>query len=214
MTKDPSPFGYIIYEKQTPIGIEDAKDLSSKYFCVHSNSKIEECQSKPVNALIEPDGYSGLCQGKWITSPLTETIPPFTVTQTGYYCIKFVNPSSDVCTLRIEFENPYGLLRAELYPLLQLSVVLTVLYAAALIIWLIASHQYRRVILPVQHAIAFVLGLCLLEMASNYWYYSYTNTHGQPSFPLLLLVTFIGAFRTTAAMFLVLIVSLGYGTVR
>lgn len=214
MVRDPSPFGYIIYEKQTPIGADDnSKDLASKYFCV-SNNKTEQCRNKPLNALIEPQGYTGLSQGKWITDPLTETIPPFIVPQTGYYCIKLVNPSADLYHLRIEFENPFGLLRAELYPLLQLSVVLAISYALVLILWFIASYKYRQVILPVQHAIAFVLGLNLLEMASNHLYYSYTNTNGLPSFPLLLAVTSVGAFRTTASMFLVLIVSLGYGTVR
>lgn len=214
MTRDPSPFGYIIYEKQTPIGIDNnGKDLASKYFCTN-NTKIDQCRGKPVNALIEPQGYTGLSQGKWITDPLTETIPPFIVTQTGYYCVKLVNPSTDLYHLRVEFENPFGFLRAELYPLLQLSVVLAILYALVVVVWFIASYEYRQVILPVQHAIAFVLGLNLCEMVSNHWYYSYTNTNGLTSFALLLTVTCVGAFRTTASMFLVLIVSLGYGTVR
>ena len=211
-----APFGYILYERGdwNKIGVTNDQETAS-YFCTAGTSSLlPECQGKPENSLITKKETAVPVQSRWFPDASANSIPPFVVSRTGYYCAKLVNPTRKGFNLHIEFVNPFGLLRPELYPLLLLCGALAAAYFLVLAVWAVNSYRFRRVILPVQHYIALVLGLNAAEMAANYSFYSYSNAYRYPSRLFLLLVIFLSALRTTASLFLVLIVGLGYGTVR
>lgn len=210
-----APFGYIFYERgdRSKIGVANGQE-EAVYFCTADNGLLRpECQGRPENSLIVKGEAAVPVQARWFPDASTNSIPPFVVPRTGYYCAKLVNPTRRGFNLRIEFVNPFGLLRPELYPLLVLCGALATAYVLVLAVWAVNSYRFRRVILPVQHYIALVLGLNAAEMAASYSFYSYANAHRYPSRLFLLLVILLSALRTTASLFLVLIVSLGYGTV-
>ena len=51
-------------------------------------------------------------------------------------------------------------------------------------------------------------------MSINYWYYSYKNSTGDYSKPLLVLSVLLSSARNSLSFFIMLIVSMGYGVVK
>ena len=197
-----SPYGYVIYEKHSR---ELLGNASGDYFC-NQEGVCEQVD----NSLIAKEG--AIAAGAWISDANKAHTFEFVVPETGFYCLRLFNPDASPLTLKVYFVNPFGELRPELFPLLQLSGALTLLYGLCLMFWILASLHYRNT-LPVQHTVALVLATNAAEMIVSYCYYAHTNVTGITSHALFLMVALVTAMRTTLSMFLVLVVSLGFGTV-
>jgi len=87
------------------------------------------------------------------------------------------------------------------------------LYLIVFVVWLVLSFVHREVIMQHQHYVSMVLGLFFVEMFSTYAFYRDYNITGIPSKVLLIVVAVLAAVRGTASLFLLLIVSMGYGVV-
>lgn len=64
-----------------------------------------------------------------------------------------------------------------------------------------------------QHYMTAALGLFVFESFVTYLFYRNFNNHGEVSKGLLVLVAVVGAMRASISLFLLLIVSMGYGVV-
>ena len=57
----------------------------------------------------------------------------------------------------MNFENPYGRLPPEFYPLYKVTAALGIAYAVGLLIWLWLSWQHRKHLVTLQKYIGIVL---------------------------------------------------------
>lgn len=133
------------------------------------------------------------------------------VNSTGVYCMRLI--ATGLSSLSTQFLNPYGDLPAEFYPLLKLSGILLLGYGLLLLLWCWLSIRNYRHLMPLQNHVGVVLLLSALEMAISYVFYNSVNFTGRTSYLLVLLVALASAARGTAALFFLLLASLGYGVV-
>lgn len=79
---------------------------------------------------------------------------------------------------------------------------------------MIKSAMYWRDLLPIQHVLSGVLFVVMFEMAIHYAYYNDYNANGVGLTGLYLFVILLNATRNSFSMFMLLIVSLGYGVIK
>jgi len=94
-----------------------------------------------------------------------------------------------------------------------MSLLLTILYLTGLAVWSFLLIRYSQVVVSFQKYVAGVLALSSLEMLTFYLFYSWYNATGRSSTFLLTAAALVGASRMTASLFILLVVSMGYGTV-
>lgn len=116
-------------------------------------------------------------------------------------------------TFSVQFQNSSGWLPAEYFPLLKLTGTLAILYAVALLYWLVLCYRHCRYLMSLQRHIGWVLALGTTEMLSSYAYYQYYNELGRSSWAWIWAVALSSAIRGTVALFFLLLASLGYGIV-
>lgn len=134
-------------------------------------------------------------------------------------------------TGRISFINFFeGDLPATEYPKLQFYFTLTSLYMLLGGYWLYLCISHRDQLLTVQHFISGTIILLIIGNAAQWLYFRYLNTHsmdfwsiasldknGAVTFgarALLVTTSILDAARNSVSLFLLLIVSMGYGVVR
>ncbi|KAJ3319069.1 hypothetical protein HDU93_003806, partial [Gonapodya sp. JEL0774] len=144
----------------------------------------------------------------------------YAVNVTGYYCVAAISTTDDFDETGEEFlalawfKNPYGELPGAEYHKLPFYGIMSILYLGVGMIWMILCFVHWREILPIQSYLSVVIFFIMLENAFTYGHYDYFNTHGAPSNFLLVLVVVLSAGRNTASLFILLIVSLGFGVVK
>lgn len=47
------------------------------------------------------------------------TLATYNVKSTGYYCMRLANPNAGSLSVKLQFENPYGQLPPEFYPIFK-----------------------------------------------------------------------------------------------
>lgn len=130
------------------------------------------------------------------------------------------------------FENTFnGALPAAEYPKVLFYFWLTVAYALLAGAWGYLCFVHRDELLPIQHMISAVMVFLVINTAIQWGYLRYQNTHAidywhmRAVLPghagetaalraLLAVTALMDAAKTTISLFLLLVVSLGYGVVR
>eukprot|EP01116_Phalansterium_solitarium_P023148 TRINITY_DN7966_c0_g1_i3.p1 TRINITY_DN7966_c0_g1~~TRINITY_DN7966_c0_g1_i3.p1 ORF type:complete len:553 (+),score=128.31 TRINITY_DN7966_c0_g1_i3:164-1822(+) len=112
------------------------------------------------------------------------------------------------------FMNPYGYLNGELYGFLPFFGAMALVYLLFGIIWFIMSARHFRELLKLQNAIAGVIALGMVEMAT--WYFDNLgyNQHGRNYIGAMIVGVIVSTFKRTVSRILVLSVSIGFGVVR
>ncbi len=189
-----------------------SKDEVKHFFCNQEVIDTPGCTKDTLGKLILPYKHWVEQKSNW-SEAATEMEGVFEVPYTGYFCIKLVNPSLSPIRIKAEFLNPHGQLPAEYRPLMMLSVWLAGLYLVSFGVWSLLLSRYKKEIVSFQKYVAGMLGLSFFENLVYYMFYSHYNSTGGSSSFLLGLAAIVGSTRMTCALFILLIVSMGYGTV-
>ncbi|KAG0361209.1 hypothetical protein BGZ54_009170 [Gamsiella multidivaricata] len=140
------------------------------------------------------------------------------VQKTGYYCVMTwpvqVNQEDAYYAGILEFNNKYGTLAGSDFPKLPFYGALSLTYMTIGICWMILCARHWREILTVQHFISGVIFFLMVEMAFNWGYWDDYNKTGTSSMALLVLVSILNSGRNSLSLFMLLIVSMGYGVVK
>ncbi len=152
----------------------------------------------------------------FILTKLTDLKKPlpmrFDVKHTGYYCVSTLSEDTDQYRAVVEWRNPYGELPAAEYFKLPFYGALSVVYVVIGALWTFQYAQHRSDILPVQNYITALIAFLSMEMIIEWGYYDYVNAHGYMNVGskfLMVIVSFLNAFRNSFSFFLILIVSMG-----
>ncbi|KAG0343270.1 hypothetical protein BG004_005419 [Podila humilis] len=136
----------------------------------------------------------------------------------GYYCVVawpvMVNQQQTSYGGLVKFNNLHGALAGSDYPKLPFYGVLSLTYMAIGIAWMVLCAKHWREILTVQHFISGVIFFLMIEMAFNWGFWENYNDTGEPSMALLVLVSILNSGRNSISLFMLLIVSMGYGVVK
>ena len=115
---------------------------------------------------------------------------------------------------RTVWMNPYGHLMGRLYGYLPFYAIMTGVFVIASLVWYVYYVCYYSSIAPIQHCIAAVLTLCLVESAVWLIDYYQWNDAGNRNVPLIVTAIMLTVSRLTLSRMLVVAVSLGWGVVR
>ncbi|KAG0223414.1 hypothetical protein BGW42_005910 [Actinomortierella wolfii] len=142
----------------------------------------------------------------------------YVVEKTGFYCVIAwpiqVNDEESEFTGLIHFRNKHGELRGTDYPKLVFYGILSLIYSAIGIAWMVLCAKHWREISAIQHFISGVIFFLMVEMAFNWGHWEHTNNTGVTSIGLLVVVSILNSARISISLFMLLIVSMGYGVVR
>ncbi|KAF9999282.1 hypothetical protein BGZ80_007297 [Entomortierella chlamydospora] len=142
----------------------------------------------------------------------------YQITKTGYYCAMAwpvqVDQGDAYYSGFLEFNNKYGTLAGSDFPKLPFYGTLSLTYMTIGIAWMILCAKHWREILTVQHFISGVIFFLMVEMAFNWGYWDDYNKRGVSSVALLVIVSILNSGRNSLSLFMLLIVSMGYGVVK
>ncbi|KAK4057820.1 hypothetical protein OIO90_001039 [Microbotryomycetes sp. JL221] len=186
----------------------DSDDPSAGQSIWTTSVRFDPVKSAPVN---EQDKALG-------TGPFR-----YDIRKTGYYCVGHVPVVLEGATRNtsyqgvVDFENVFqGHLPASEYPKVQFYFVLLLVYVGLAAAWMLLCWKHRRDLLPIQNYITATIVFLVIEMAFVWRYYAFLNNNGQPGLAgiWLVIVSALNAARNSLSLFLLLIVSMGYGVVR
>lgn len=146
----------------------------------------------------------------------------YIVPETGYYCIAAYNPPYDGVVnnfdMIVNFHNAFGNLPASEIPLLSLYGLLAVIYAVCLCVYLFPIFKHRSELLLLQKYLAAFFIFLTVESILTWSLYDVKNNN--KTYPLpggiqfyIVFVSILNAFKISFSLFLLLIISLGYGIV-
>ncbi|KAF9346722.1 hypothetical protein BGX26_001763 [Mortierella sp. AD094] len=142
----------------------------------------------------------------------------YQVAKTGYYCAMAwpvqIDQGDAYYSGYLEFNNKYGTLAGSDFPKLPFYGALSLVYMTIGVAWMILCAKHWREILTVQHFISGVIFFLMVEMAFNWGYWDDYNKKGVSSVALLVLVSILNSGRNSLSLFMLLIVSMGYGVVK
>jgi hypothetical protein len=113
----------------------------------------------------------------------------------------------------VTFRNSFGYLNAELYPLLNFYISMTIIYLILGSVWGYLLKRYNEYLITMHHFITLLLILGFIESVFMYFEYYIYNVKGQRSFSFIVANILMLAIRTTISLVLTLLFSLGYGIV-
>ncbi|KAG0248772.1 hypothetical protein BG011_009926 [Mortierella polycephala] len=142
----------------------------------------------------------------------------YPIHKTGYYCIFAwplqINQADAQFSGVLDFNNNYGRLAGADFPKLPFYGVLSLVYMTIGITWMVLCAKHWREILMVQHFITGVIFFLMIEMAFNWGYWDNYNKSGESPVALLVVVSILNSGRNSLSLFMLLIVSMGYGVVK
>ncbi|KAG0045444.1 hypothetical protein BGZ83_009343 [Gryganskiella cystojenkinii] len=142
----------------------------------------------------------------------------YSVPKTGYYCVITrpvqVGVVEAKYTGTVRFNNKFGELAGSDFPKLPFYGTLSLIYMAVGVAWMVLCARHWREILTVQHFISGVILFLMVEMAFNWGYWDDYNKTGTSSMALLVMVALLNSGRNSISLFMLLIVSMGYGVVK
>ncbi|KAL9245967.1 hypothetical protein vseg_019557 [Gypsophila vaccaria] len=140
------------------------------------------------------------------------------ISKTGMYNLFFISCDPKLKGLvmygRTIWKNPDGYLPGRMAPSMKFYGFMSVAYLLLGAIWAFQYVRHWNEVLQLQHCIAAVVALGLLEMFFWYIDYAHFNSSGVRPAVLTSWVVTLGAARSTLARLLILSVSMGYGVVR
>jgi hypothetical protein len=140
------------------------------------------------------------------------------VEDSGVYYVVLVSCTGQsefiTTTATVSWKNPFGHLSADKFPFLFVYGVLAGAYIVTAIIWFVLTARHWREILSLQHCIAGVIALGILE--STIWYFQYLvyNLEGETHMGAVIVGVLVSTLKRTVSRLLVLVVSLGFGVVK
>ncbi|KAF9425509.1 hypothetical protein BGZ94_007464 [Podila epigama] len=142
----------------------------------------------------------------------------YPIEKTGFYCVMawpvIVNEKPTAYFGAVKFNSFYGQLPGSDFAKLPFYGTLALTYTVIGIAWMIMCARHWREILMVQHFISGVILFLMIEMAFNWGYWDNYNNSGSKSIALLALVSILNSGRNSLSLFMLLIVSMGYGVVK
>ncbi|KAL3538571.1 hypothetical protein ACH5RR_001937 [Cinchona calisaya] len=140
------------------------------------------------------------------------------IRKTGMYNLFFISCDPKLKGMKVTgrtlWKNPNGYLPGRMSPLMKFNVFMSIAYAVLSAIWFFQYRRYWKDVLPLQHCIAVVIALGLLEMIFWYFDYAFFNNTGTRPVGITTLVVTIGGVRKTLLRLLILSVAMGFGVVR
>ncbi|KAG7872149.1 hypothetical protein KL938_005356 [Ogataea parapolymorpha] len=219
-----SPLSLIVFEYRDLdyIGVHDNHTGKTHYVCTPELVREAQCSSDQLDQFIVLSNTSG--SNLISTAQLTELGTngySYHVANTGYYCVAVHAPKhsgSDSFSVIVNFHNAYGNLPASEIPKLPLYGLLAVVYAVCLSVYLFQVFKHRSELLLLQKYLA---GFFVFLTVENILVWSlYDVENNNKKFPIpdgikfyISFVSMLNAFRISFSLFLLLIISLGYGVV-
>ena len=210
------------YKDIDQLGVTDA-DGRKRYICDETLVNEGLCTSEQLYQFIVEDNITTYANVK--TTVLTDLGTndfSYLVSETGYYCIAAYNPSySDGLNdfdMTVNFHNAFGNLPASEIPLLSLYGLLAVVYAVCLCIYLFPVFRHRSELLLLQKYLAGFFVFLTIEDILTWSLYDVQNNNKNYPLPggvqfYIVFISILNAFKISFSLFLLLIISLGYGVV-
>lgn len=111
----------------------------------------EKCKTESIGKLIvTDDADSTLFKSTWSSSDKKTLTLNMPITNTNYYCARFVNPKMADAKISTKFENPFGLLPAEFYYTMQSTTLLMIAYGVIAATWIYLCHKHAEELLTLQ----------------------------------------------------------------
>ncbi|KAG0311917.1 hypothetical protein BGZ99_009828, partial [Dissophora globulifera] len=204
------------------VGKNDPTDGSPIYICDTSALKAGVCTEAELGKAIIDTSVPSTVQSSSLNFTNEENAGiqffDYHVQKTGYYCVMAwpvqVNQEEAFFTGIIEFNNKYGHLAGSDFPKLPFYGTLSLIYMTIGVAWLLLCAKHWREILTVQHFISGVIFFLMVEMAFNWGYWDDYNKTSTSSTALLVMVSILNSGRNSLSLFMLLIVSMGYGVVK
>lgn len=210
------------YKDIDQLGVTD-EEGNRRYICDERLVNEGLCTSDELYQFIVEDNITTYANVK--TAVLTDLGTndfSYLVTETGYYCIAAFNPpytgGLNNFDLIVNFHNAFGNLPASEIPLLSLYGLLAVVYAVCLCIYLFPVFRHRSELLLLQKYLAGFFVFLTIEDILTWSLYDVQNNN--KTYPLpggvqfyIVFISILNAFKISFSLFLLLIISLGYGVV-
>eukprot|EP00158_Paraphelidium_tribonemae_P002676 Partr_v1_DN25574_c0_g1_i2_m20877 putative Transmembrane protein 87A len=151
------------------------------------------------------------------TGPTGDSIAlTYSPSRKGIYCFMFdtLEAVSSVQSIEFDVKQPFGYLNAVSYPFLPFYATLSFAYLIIGVVWIVVSAMHWRDILPVQNYIAGLFLVLMVDYAFHYGFYQYATQNERPSMVLGAFSSIMNSLRNAASIFVLLLVSMGYGVVR
>ena len=222
---DKASVSLVVFEYQDidGLGIYDENLGRKIYICTSGMVSDGLCEKSQLNQFIVDENYTSYSQIK--TVKLTELGTndfSYKVANTGYYCVAAYEPDftdkENTFKLLLNFHNAFGSLPASEIPLLPLYGLLAVIYAVCICVYLFQVFRHRSELLLLQKYLA---GFFIFLAAENIMTWSlYDLENNTKRYPLpgglqfyIVVISLLNAFKVSFSLFLLLIISLGYGIV-
>ncbi|KAF9213199.1 hypothetical protein BGZ59_005721 [Podila verticillata] len=204
------------------IGKRDNATGETLYICDTAALKAGVCSEAEKGQAIIDTSVASTVQSKVLDFGVEEEEGDqfffYPIKKTGFYCVKawplMVNQKEAIFEGHVRFNNHHGALAGSDYPKLPFYGALSLIYAVIGIAWMVLCAKHWREILTVQHFISGVIFFLMVEMAFNWGFWENYNESGEPSMALLVLVSILNSGRNSLSLFMLLIVSMGYGVVK
>ncbi|KAH3660021.1 hypothetical protein OGAPHI_007226 [Ogataea philodendri] len=222
---DTHPLSLVVFEYRDMdyLGTTDNVTGVTNYICTDKFVREDVCPKSELNQFIVSSNNSGNSLIK--TAVLTELGTndfSYHVANTGYYCLAVYDPqyssSEGSFSVIVNFHNAFGNLPASEIPKLPLYGLLAVVYAVCLSVYLFQVFKHRSELLLLQKYLA---GFFVFLTVENILVWSlYDVENNNKTFPIpngikfyISFISMLNAFRVSFSLFLLLIISLGYGVV-
>ncbi|CAG8574521.1 11661_t:CDS:2 [Paraglomus brasilianum] len=216
--KEGSSVAFALFEWHDQGNIGHEHDGVMTYICDDTEVEAKHCTESQKDGFIVTEGDKGSVdtfQFDFNSSDknATNLSHKYEIQKTGYYCMLayFTDGGFEA---HVEWKNPYGELPGSDYPKLPFYGLLSLVYLAIGIVWMVLSILHWREILQVQNYISGVILFLMIEMAFNWGYWENYNNTGHPSTALAIVVSVLNAGRNSISFFMLLIVCMGYGVVK
>lgn len=142
----------------------------------------------------------------------------YPILRTGYYCLSTFLPGNSIYRGKVDFQNAFGQLSGSKIPELPAYGILTLAYAVTFGFFAFQFFKRRNQnqILPLQRYLGAMLGLLMFETLVVWSYYDLVNrTIGKSWFvnAYAVFISILSSVKVTLCLYLLLLVSLGYGVV-
>lgn len=217
----------VIYDFQDYIHI-GARSSSGVMHYICNDDAIKEglCEESKKNEFIITSEVEDPETGE--TKKLTSAIESFyqdsigngksnlEVKKTGYYCVSTFGKENGVhYKAEVNFRNSYGNLAAAEINKLPLYGLLAIFYAVAMALYMFAFWKHKHELLPLQKYLLAAFVFLTIDTIFIWGYYDLKNTKGTTAGTTvyMVIVSILNSAKITMSLFLLLVVTKGYGIV-
>ncbi|AOA63234.1 uncharacterized protein PAS_chr3_1095 [Komagataella phaffii GS115] len=199
-----------------------------RYVCDQEMVNIGACTEDELNNFLTGDD-SDNSKSKILIIKLTDlgdNDVAYNIVNTGYYCVATYSPAQastggsmfNSYKIKVNFQNSFGSLAASEIPKLPLYGLLAVVYAVFFSVYLFHVYKHRAELLLLQKYLAGFFAFLTVETILIWSLYEIRNNNKKYPLPggikfYITIVSLLNAFKLSFSLFLLLIISLGYGVV-